>query len=160
MNSSKTLYGINNKTSSPVYNNFYNVNFFNRVTSSHSSTLWLARANLALSNEVYISGNVFFLTGDRFQVYHLFWIYFNSTQSSSTVSQHEAILFIPGLIYCIPVLCIPLVTPLRFNRESKTIERNNWSFVGVTVEYHHWAWTLRARSKVSWKKLTFESDHK
>ena len=31
-----------------------------------------ARANLALSNEVYISGNVFFLTGDRFQVYHLF----------------------------------------------------------------------------------------
>ena len=36
----KILYGINNKTSSPIYYNFDNVNFFSRITSTHSSTPW------------------------------------------------------------------------------------------------------------------------
>ena len=38
----------------------------NRRLCNHAS------ANLALSNEVYISGDVFLLTSDRLQVFHLF----------------------------------------------------------------------------------------
>ena len=128
----------------PQFTIIFYCQLFNRVTSSHSSTLWPCAHKSCIKQWTNISGKVFFLTSDMFRVF--FWIYFNSMQTSSTVSQHEAILFILGLIYGIPIQCISLVIPLRFNRESKTIELNNWSVVGVMVEYHHWTGTLRAGS--------------